>query len=318
MNTIDNVLNEITQGAENIAMIDSQLFEVTKLPLQAPLMEIAENDEAPKVVIFEAPKDIYGVYKTTGGLPLGVMGKDFLPTQPKEILDAILLTLHESGLGVNANSISFNQYAGGSKIEFAVKSEPLQFKNARKLKDITEMEITFSTSYDGSKSNKIQVFTRRLVCLNGMTARGLEADMKGKNTVGGKAKIFTYIQELSTVLAGMKDWREKMIALDKVKVDTATIEKFKLELLGYNQATILADDKPNHAKKAILKSLDEAIEIEFKRTGETAFGLLQGVTYYTNHLANSSKTISDDEYIRFFQGAKTNDKAQELVFAMLN
>jgi hypothetical protein len=43
--------------------------------------------------------------------------------------------------------------------------------------------------------------------------------------------------------------------------------------------------------------------------------LLQGATYYTNHLANSSKKISNDEYIRNFQGAKT--KAQELVFAML-
>jgi hypothetical protein len=70
-------------------------------------------------------------------------------------------------------------------------------------------------------------------------------------------------------------------------------------------------------RMTILETLETAIALEFERTGITAFGLLQGATYYTNHLANSSKKISNDEYIRNFQGAKTNDKAQELVFAML-
>jgi hypothetical protein len=64
----------------------------------------------------------------------------------------------------------------------------------------------------------------------------------------------------------------------------------------------------------ILETLETAIALEFERTGITAFGLLQGNIH--NHLANSSKKISNDEYIRNFQGAKTNDKAQ-LVFAML-
>jgi hypothetical protein len=35
----------------------------------------------------------------------------------------------------------------------------------------------------------------------------------------------------------------------------------------------------------ILETLETAIALEFERTGIAAFGLLQGATYYTNHLA---------------------------------
>ena len=68
----------------------------------------------------------------------------------------------------------------------------------------------------------------------------------------------------------------------------------------------------------ILENIEKSIALEFARTGETAFGLLQGVTHYTNHVANTSKTISDAEYIRFYQGNVTNNKAQQILFALLD
>ena len=109
-----------------------------------------------------------------------------------------------------------------------------------------------------------------------------------------------------------------MIALDKVPMSNVRIEEFKKQLIGFNQATILASDKKSETRRqAMLDNLDKAMEIEFARCGKTAFGLLQGATYYTNHLANSSKKIDNDFYIRFGTGAKINDKAQALLFALV-
>ena len=51
-------------------MNKKDLFEVTKLQLHTGL----EGFNSPEA---------YGVFKTTGGTALGVVGKDFTPTQPQ-------------------------------------------------------------------------------------------------------------------------------------------------------------------------------------------------------------------------------------------
>jgi hypothetical protein len=50
--------------------------------------------------------------------------------------------------------------------------------------------------------------------------------------------------------------------------------------------------------------------------------LLQGVTHYTNHVANvkendKTQKYTNSEYIRFNQGVKINNKAQELLFGLI-
>lgn len=305
MSTIDNILGSVSNEQNHIAQIEANLFQVEKVQL------------CPNLEGFVKP-DIYGVYKSNGGQPLGVMGKDFVPMQPKEFLDNIIQTVHECGANLDLSTLKFEEFQGGSMIEFRVKMHPISFKNNKGIKDVTNMELTFSTSYNGKKSSRITLYTERLVCLNGMTALKIEGELRGKNTIGGKAKILSYCQEVADIINGAEGFKQKMIELDKVKPTKEEIEQFKLKLLGFNRETLLSSDKVETKKFNILEKIEESIAMEFERTGETAFGLLQGVTYYTNHVANSSKTISDAEYIRFYQGAKLNDKAQELLFAELN
>lgn len=279
---------------------------------------------------FEDPENTYGIYKTTGGHSLGVMGKDFTPMQPIEFYNKIIETVGEvekldTKYKFDLNTLEFREYKGGSKIEFSISLEPLTFVNAKKLEDVTNIKLTFSTSFDGTKSNIISLYTERLVCLNGMVALNLEGYCKGRNTLNGKAKVLTFTEQLALIVTSGEKWREKMIELDKVKITKKQIEAFKLQMFGYNRQTLNAEKDPktkeikaNVAKHKFLDVVEECLDIEFKRTGITAFGLLQGITYYTNHEASRDEKISKDEYIRFFQGAKTNDKAQELIYAMAN
>jgi hypothetical protein len=50
----------------------------------------------------------------------------------------------------------------------------------------------------------------------------------------------------------------------------------------------------------ILETLETAIALEFERTGITAFGLLQGATYYTNQPIQVRKlvTMNTSEFSR--------------------
>lgn len=313
MTTLD-ILSNIGNTEKRISEIQTRFFKVEKIAMLPSFITLGN-------VKLENPTDMYGIYDATNGKLLSQksMGKDFLPLQQQEFLDNILTTIHEFGADLDLETLEFRTWGNNAKIEFRVKMYPISFKNDKGLNDITNMHMTFSTSYDGSKSSRIAIFTERLVCLNGMTALKLSGELKGRNTLGGKTKILSYAKEVAEIFNSAEDFRNKMIALDKIKVSASQVEVFKKSLLGYNRASLLASEEKSITRKmTILETLETAIDLEMERTGETAFGLLQGVTYYTNHLANTSKKISNDEYVRHFQGAKTNDKAQELVFALLD
>jgi Domain of unknown function (DUF932) len=313
---VEEIYKETAKAKKNVNAIKANLFEVVKMPL------ITENS------IFKAPENVFSVYRSNGGKPLSgnkSLGKDYTPMQPREFLDNIIETVRDYGANLDLSTLQFNEFCGGSKIEFRIKMHPLSFKNNKGLKDITNLEVTFSTSYDGSKSSTISLYTERLVCLNGMVRSGLEGVLKGRNTIGGKAKILSYASEVAQLVEMTEGFKQQMQKLDKIKLTKKQVEAFKLSLLGYNRQFLDESDKAEGHKKQqyeILNLLDKAIQIEFERTGATAFGLLQGVTYYTNHLASRSGIAtkiepSREEYIRFNQGAKTNEKAQDLLFALL-
>lgn len=308
MSTIESILDGgLNSTSKHLASIEAKFFEVVKVQLH------------PNIDGFKSPEN-FGVYKSTGGDSLSVMGKDFTPMQPREFYDNIVKTIHECGANLDLETLQFKEFGEGRKIEFSVKMFPMSFKNNKGLKDVTNLELTFSTSYDGSKSNLITLYTERLVCLNGMVAKGVEGMLKGRNTIGGKAKILSYCDEVADIINGAERFKERMIELDKRVITRKELEVLKFKLLGFNAESlkVVGDAKPETKKINILDKINESIELEFSRTGVTAFGFLQGVTHYTNHVANGSKTVSNAEYIRYFNGAKVNDKAQELVFALLN
>ena len=300
---IENILTQISGAQNNVELVQSKLFQVQKVQLH------------PNISGFESPLS-YGVYKTTGGRPLGVMGQQFEPMQPQDFLDSIIHTVHECGANLDLNTLEFKEFNGGESIEFSVKLPSLEFTNKAGFFDETQNRLTFSTSYNGTKSSSISLYTYRMICSNGMMGWAMQSALKGKNTIGGKAKVLTYCNEVVKIATESLVYSERLKALDSININSSQIEAFKLKLLGYNKASLLAGEKPETKKFNILDKINESIELEFSRTGATAFGLLQGITHYTNHVANGSKTISDEEYIRFFQGAKMNDKAQELVFQM--
>jgi hypothetical protein len=316
MNTIDNILGNVNATAKHIESVRASIFDVIKRPVET-------CDDR-----FLAPEDCYNIYRSTGGIPLSgkrSMGKDFLPMQPSEFLENIIETVRDYGANLDLNTLKFREFYGGSKIEFSIELEPIVFVNQKKLNDITKMELIFSTSYDGSKSSTISLYTFRLACLNGMVRSHLEGTLKGKNTMGGKAKILSYASEVAKLVEETKDFRIKMEQLDKVKLTKTQIEDFKLSLLGYNRESLKNDVKAEGYKRQqyeILKLVEQGIDEEFGRAGETAFGLLQGITNYTNHLANRKGIATkieptSDEYIRFNKGVLINDKAQDLIFEFL-
>jgi hypothetical protein len=321
--TTNEILSVAQSGQANVESIKAKFYNVVLEPARV------SNP------MFEQPKETYFVYNERSGKQIAKksVGKDFTPMQQNEFLENILATIQEFGADLDLDSLTFRSYSSDSKIEFSIKTmHPLKFKNWANLNDQTNIELVFSTSYDGTKSNRISLFTHRLICKNGMTVKDLQGELKGRNTLGGKTKILSYAQEVAEIINGAEDFKKRMLELDSRKVTKAEVEAYKLKMFGYNDASLKAEYKAfieatNDVKKAdmkfrkateILTSFNKAVNTEFPRSGQTAYGLLQATTFYTNHLANAKgKAHTNDEYIRFATGAKINDKAQDLIFAMV-
>jgi hypothetical protein len=340
MSTIDTILGTVNNAQANLDKVESKLFKVIKAPIPA---ESYLDKETGKTIELKESTEEFNVF-TDRGTRLGVMKGQFEPLQPKEFYDNIISTVHEFGADLDLSTLKFRTFSGSKKIEFSIALKPFTFINNKKVLDETNLSVTFSTSYDGSKSSTIALFTQRVVCTNGMVANKLQGTLKGRNIISGKAKILSYASELAEIINGATEFKEKMEALDKIKLNKAQIEKFKLELLGFNKESLLAnekDAKSNGKSFGILDSIELGMfktENEFKELPKdyfsspqfdidfkafkakeyiemTAFEVLQSVTNYTNHIA---KIKSDkDENIRFGTGFKLNSKAQELLFELV-
>ncbi len=344
MNTIETIFGAVKEVKANLAKVESQLFNVFVTPIAR---QEFVNPLTGKLIVIKASKKNFRVFKDDG-TELSCMKKQFVPMQPKEFYDNILSTVHEFGADLDLSTLTFRNFCDSTKIEFSIRMKPFTFINNKKVVDETNLEVTFSTSYDGSKSNTIALYTERVVCGNGMVANKLEGTLKGRNTQGGKDRILSYASELAEIINGAKEFKSKMEALDKVKFNKAKLEAFKKHLFGFNKAELLANEKTmqaNHSKYTILDNFDIAMfntEIEFnfetkellneyKNSPEyktdletfkekdyvsmTAFEVLQSVTHYTNHIAKTK--IDATESIRFGVGFKTNSKAQEILFELV-
>ena len=66
-------------------------------------------------------------------------------------------------------------------------------------------------------------------------------------------------------------------------------------------------------KQNILSAVQESIALEFGRTGSTLWGLVNGITHYTNHVAS---TTDRNDYLLTGAGLKLNDLAQKVAYEM--
>lgn len=291
----NEILNQISKASDNVKAIEKQLFTVVKKPLFT-------KDERYKPITTH-----FGIYKEGGGIPLGVMGTVFEPNQPKDIFNVIQNIALENDI-IDLSKTKFKEYQNGSIIEFRQPLEDVTFDNVKGVKEVLKIELLFQTSFNGSISNRIQLYVTRLVCLNGMTATNVEAKSIFRNTKNSNKKSLYFLSKFAKLLSDKDAYISDLIKLNQVEIDDEKIEEFINTLIDFNPEV-----KATTRKLNIKKQLLDSINLEVERTGKTLFGFLQGVTYYTNHIIDKG-----DEYLLFSGGKKMNDKAQNLVFAELN
>lgn len=279
---------------ENLVKIAEQLFDVQKVQLHS------------NVDGFETPS-AFGVYSDKGKI-LGVVGNQYVPTQPSDLMANFIECLEDSE--ANLDKLTYLEMKGGSKIAFKAPFKTVAFKNIAGVMDETVVSINLQTGYDGLTKTSLYLSTFRLVCTNGMKANRTEFTTAFKNTAGNQNKIGSILLDVKKSLSMFDTLEQSIKHLNSVPVSQLAVKNFLHELSGVN---IEKQEESSARALNIYNEMLQSVEVEFKRTGASAWGLLNGITYYTNHVAAAENR---QDFILLDRGEKLNRRAQELVNEM--
>lgn len=304
---MDAILTQIGTTQNVIANIENQLFEVVTKALPSP------------AIGFDAP-EVFGTYKSNGGKCLGVVGSSFAPTQPatawEKFIEAVMACEY-----ADVDKVEYNEMRGGEKIRFSVPIGKISFINLKGLQDESIVRLNVQTGYDGKTKTSMYLTTYRMICKNGMKASVTEFACSFKNTHGNKnkGKVNSLLADVMKQIRNFENLTDAYQAMNKKEVTKEQIDAYVQTVTGFdfekmNDTTNARVYGANAKTREIVANIYESIELEISRTGQTAFGLLNGITHYTNHVAKGSE---NEEYIFLDSGATLNDKALAVAMQLI-
>ena len=298
MSVLSEVMGNVNDSNENLNKIEDQLFTA----VDEPKIALKEGWQVPK------GKEIY----TSEGIWLGSVGEQYESLQPLDFFNAVVDNVRDSGMAFDLSKLEYTLHKNSTIIEFRLPTNIISFKNAAGNKDETEMFLNFWTGFGGNARTEVGLYSHRFICSNGMRVINADIDLKVKHTVNMNHKALAFTKELITLSSQVQSTSQIWEEMNNVQVNVATKETFVRNLANMKKEETYADISKK--KQKIYDSISEAIATEFSRTGSTVWGLLNGATYYNNHLAARA---GDEEYILLATGAKENVRAQELALQLI-
>jgi len=214
------------------------------------------------------------IYRTDKMEGLAVVGDKYKIVQPIEVLDF------------------FKQYVNGvAQIETAgVLHQGKRYWAMARLDgeinvagDITHPYLLLATSCDGSLATQARLTSVRVVCNN-----TLQMSQRGKADVTVRHNSVFNADDVSTKLeaihAGLAAQSEMLKSLAKVKMDDKAAKAFIANLYKVD-----AEALPRQATRILELFNGQGIGSELESSKNTAYGLLQAVTQYTDWEAGRSQ-----------------------------
>lgn len=291
-----NFLDQISAQVNHIANLKDQVLKAKKVQLHTGIEG------------FESP-DSFGIYKDSGGKPLGVVGSQFEPMNLELYLDCIEKSVLSSNLDLDLSKLTYHEYFDGAKIEFKLPFKKFEIQSPM-VGDVLETSLSFRTGFDGKTKMSLGFFSLRLFCTNGAKNWKKDVDLSMKNTLKNQSKILYFTNEIIKASEQVNDYVHLLNETVKKRIVQSDIDKFLTVLTGYN----VAEYKDlTTRRRNTLDSINQSVAIEMQNTGANLFSLVQGITRYTTHDLSKGSA----ENLLFERGAEMNQTAHNLAATML-
>lgn len=272
-----------------IDKIKEKLLKAVKIPLHTGMTKYT-------------PPHSFGVYREGGGPCLGVVGDTYQPMDLNIYLTSIVDSLSHFSTKYDLDKLVYNEYKDGKKVSLDIETREFEVKSPL-VGDTFKTMLSFQTGFDGLTKSSVTFKVLRLVCLNGAKSWKNDLDLSYKNTFGNQGKIIGLVDEIVQIEHNVSQYQLDLSRISQIKYTKTQVNEFYNKLLGYSEADYV--DLPTISKNRF-DEIQEAVAIEEKDLGMTAYTLLQGITRY-------NMTREDENSYLYGAGEKMNKLAHQLL-----
>lgn len=240
--------------------------------------------------------DSYGIFRNDTHDWLGTVGKQYRPYQNYEMAETLIKSAGELDLKVERGGY----FGNGQRLFMQVPLTPHRI-GADKIKRY----ITCLNSHNGTTSIAFGSTNTVISCSNTFHTAYRDREMsKFRHSTKSAEKIEEAISDMRVAM-GLDE--ELMTKFDRMADVRLKDEMFAGILNKVFDIDLDKKESDYSTRKLnIIKDVHNSIEREVKEKGATLWGLFNGITYYTNHIA--SRRASKEDYVMTGGGYNTNKK----------
>jgi hypothetical protein len=194
------------------------------------------------------------------------------------------------GKNLDVNTVSGVEIQGGRRVIYKIKGDNILKGTSGE----AERWLCISDSKDGSGALSYGVYTKVLVCSNGMVRWSKAHGIK----IMHSQKMEEKLKNFDKLYASSLGFNEKLSRKYELMMERRLTRKRMEELLfniegakRMNQEDFVKEYSTRKWNK--VQSLIECLDIEEKLQGRNVWGVLNAVTRYTNHVWKTDSNIFD-------------------------
>jgi phage/plasmid-like protein (TIGR03299 family) len=240
------------------------------------------------------------------GNVLGVVGNRYVPYQNYNLVElAYLLGDQNQDLRI-ATGGEFN---GGRQVFVQLELPQLELELSGSPKDTALRYITIINGHDGKSSLRFGYTNKLLSCKNMFTSVSRDLQYGVYHSSKIDQRVDAIVRQLKQIEDEERSFYVIADSLSKKKVSRKIVTDFAYNLIG-----VANREKESKQFERKLEQLLSAIRVEMASKGDNAWGLFNGVTYFTTHMSkvpNRSNSRLESKIIG--SGMKLDNRALELV-----
>lgn len=237
----------------------------------------------------------YGIFRDDNDKCLGLVKSRYTITQNHEVVKL----LQEAASALDIAAARGGVLANGSKVyyQFSLPNVTIGGSDSKRF-------LTGLSGHDGL--SKIGFGSTNIVVVCSNTFFQAFKDCKAvKHTANHLAKLKSIIGSMKTSLDLEYRSVETLIELSKTFIPEKVDEDFLVRMIG-------GMDEATRTKNRI-SGLNAAIQTEFATHGNTAYGLFNGITRYTNHVMNYKSIEDKRKSLMLGTGQKINSRSFDMI-----
>ena len=234
----------------------------------------------------------FGIFRTDNSKWIGTVGPQYTPFQNTELAETLLAA--SDGVGIEFNRGGLLRHGAKVYLQAQLPSEYIGRSDVNRY-------ITALNSHDGSTSIAFGSSSTVVICQNTFY-RAYKELQKFRHTTNAKANIENAIADMRATLELDNKLMDKFKRMADAKLSEEVFSNILKACFDVSMDKRLSEYSTR--KKNQIESINKAVEKEIELEGPTLWGLFNGITRYTNHIA--VKPENKNEYLMSGTGYKTN------------